>query len=181
MTKTSLFAALLLVGIAGAAEAGGSPGTLGVGAEYQLNGVGGASLNYDGGDWHAGGALGFADLGGRGNDDTIWQVAGRFYYHVHSTTASDFGVGGSIGILSYPVGGGNDNTNIYLEPGVQIRLFLAANVALSVSTGITLGVSDAKGVAITGGTVGGARMIGADTNGFVFGFGGGAGIHYYFF
>ena len=180
MTKTPLFAAMMLVGVAGAAHAGGSPGTIGVGAEYQLSGVGGASMNYDGGDWHAGGALGFRDGGGRG-DDTIWQLGGRFFYHVHSTTDADFSVGGSVGILNIPIGGGDDFTGIYLEPGIQIRLFLAANVAFSVSTGIVLALSDADGVGISGSTLAGAQSVGLTTDGFGFSFGGGAGLHYYFF
>ncbi len=167
MTKTSLFAALMLVGVTGLAEAGGSPGTLGVGAEYQLAGIGGASLNYDAGDFHVGGFLGFAD--GGGDDDTTWALGGRFYYHLHSTTDADFSLGGGLGIASVPdpMGGGDEASLIYLEGGAQIRLFLAANVAVSASTGLVLGLSDADGVAVTG--AGGV------------GLGAGVGLHYYFF
>ena len=167
MTKTSLFAALMLVGVAGIAEAGGSPGTLGVGAEYQLAGIGGASLNYDAGDFHVGGFLGFAD--GGGDDDTSWALGGRFYYHIHSTTDADFSLGGALGIASVPdpMGGGDEASLIYLEGGAQIRLFLAANVAVSASTGIVFGLSDADGVAVTG--AGGV------------GLGAGVGLHYYFY
>jgi hypothetical protein len=175
MTKTSLFAAMLLVGVTGAAHAGGSPGTIGVGAEYQLSGVGGASMNYDAGDFHLGGFLGFAD--GGGDDDTLWQLGGRFFYHLHSTTDADFSVGGSLGVVNLPGPGGNDLTGIYVEPGIQIRVFLAANVALSLSTGIVIGLSDADGVAVTGSSINGAQSFGG--NGF--GFGGGVGVHYYFF
>lgn len=174
MTKTSLFAALLLVGVAGVAEAGGSPGTIGVGAEFQLAGPGGASLNYDAGDFHAGGFLGFAD--GGGDDDTTWALGGRFYYHLHSTTDADFGVGGSIGVASVPDAGGDKLTLVYVEPGVQIRLFLAANVAFSASTGIVLGVSDAEGVALTGSAFGNGTVNAGGVT-----LGGGVGLHYYFF
>jgi len=176
MTKTCLFAALMMVGVAGAAEAGGSAGTIGVGAEYQLSGLGGASMNYDAGDFHVGGFLGFSDTDGA--DNTIFQIGGRFFWHVHSTTDADFSVGGSLGILSVPeMGPGNDRlTAVFVEPGVQIRVFLAANVALSATTGIILGVVDADGVAVTGSTIGASGGI-SDT----FGFTGGAGIHYYFF
>lgn len=181
MTKTSMFAALFVVGAAGAADAGGQVGSLGVGAEYLLSGAGGASLNYDGGDWHAGGFLGFFDPG-VDNADSLFQLGGRFYYHVHSTAMSDFGVGGALGVISVPNQGPMDDereTDIYVEPGIQIRIFLASNVALSASTGIILGVSDADGVAITGGTIGGSTVT--DTGGGRISLGGGIGIHYYFF
>jgi hypothetical protein len=178
MSKTSLFAALVLVGAAGAAEAGGSPGTIGVGAEFQIAGPGGASLNYDAGDFHVGGFLGFEDYDG--DDNTVFAIGGRFFYHLHTTTDADFGVGGSLGIVSVPEGmGSNDRDSlIYVEPGIQIRLFLTANVAFSASTGIVLGVGDADGVAITGSALGGNRV--AVTAGGV-AIGGGVGLHYYFF
>jgi hypothetical protein len=164
MMKTGLFAAMLLVVAQGSATAGGQSGSLGVGAEFQLNGAGGASLSYDAGDFHAGGFLGFFDPGG--NQDSTFQFGGRFYYHIHSTAMSDFGVGGSLGVVSFPNAMNERQTGIYVEPGVQIRLFLASNVALSASTGVVIGTSDADGVAITGSAVG---------------FVGGVGLHYYFF
>lgn len=171
MTKTSMFAALMVVAAAGVAEAGGQPGTIGVGAEFQIVGTGGASINYDAGEFHVGGFLGFSD--DDGPDNTLFQAGARFFYHVHSTAMSDFGVGGNFGLVSLPgPGGGDRGTAIYIEPAVQIRLFLASNVALSASTGVVIGVVDADGVFITGQTVGG------DGN---FGLSGGAGLHYYFF
>lgn len=175
MTKTPMIAALLLMAAAGAAHAGGQPGSVGVGAEYQLSGIGGASVNFDGGDWHAGGFLGFVDPGD--DIDTIWQLGGRFYYHLHSTAMSDFSIGGSIGVLSIPGGLDERDTAIFLEPGIQIRLFLASNVALSVSSGIVIATGDAEGIAVTGSTIDGGQSFNEDG----FGFGGGAGIHYYFF
>jgi len=170
MMKTGLFAALLLAGVTGAAEAGGQPGSIGVGAEYLLSGTGGASVNYDGGAWHAGGFLGFLDPG---PGDATWQVGGRFYYHVHSTMEADFGVGGGLGIANVPDAGGDSATLIFLEPSIQIRAFVVANVALSAETGIVLGLSDADGVGVTGGTIGGG-----DSG---IGISGGVGVHYYFF
>ena len=58
---------------------------------------------------------------------------------------SDFGLGGSIGMLSDGgVGGVNRrNTLLYLEPSFQIRMFVAANVALSFTAGIVIGAIDA--------------------------------------
>jgi hypothetical protein len=178
MMKTSLCAVLMLVGVAGLAEAGGSPGTLGVGAEFQLTSMGGPSLNYDGGDFHVGGFLGYNDFDG--DDNTSWALGGRFYYHIHSTTDADFGVGGSLGISSIPeMGGGGDSISlIFLEPGAQIRLFLAANVAFSAATGVVIGLSDAEGYkALSGSTLG---SVGGSAFASV-GFGAGVGLHYYFF
>ncbi len=163
MLKNTMLAGLLVMGASGVAAAGGSPGSIGVGAEFQLNGFGGPSVNYDAGDFHVGGFLGFEDPDGA--DNTLFGVGARFYYHVHSTAMSDFGLGGTFSVISNPAGPGpNDDrtTDVFLEPGAQIRLFLASNVAISASAGIVIGVVDAGGVAITGQTIT-------------------AGLHYYFF
>jgi hypothetical protein len=170
MSKTSLLSAMFLFAAIGTASAGGQAGSIGVGAEYQLNGIGGVSVNYDAGAFHVGGSLGFADPAGA--DNTVFQLAGRFYYHVHHSAFADFGLGGSLGLSSQPVPMGNRATDVYLEPGFEIRAFLSSNVALSATGGIVIGVADADGVGISGSTVGG--------NG-GFGFGGGVGIHYYFY
>ena len=78
---------------------------------------------------------------------------------------SDFSLGGSLGYQDQPIAGTtNHNNNMFLEPGFQIRVFLASNVALSFSGGIMIGVVDASDVAITG------QGVSAD-----------AGVHYYFF
>jgi len=161
MLKTITLASVLLVAGSGLAYAGGQPGSLGVGAEFQLSGLGGASVNYDAGDFHLGGFFSYSDDIG-GNDSDL-QIGGRFFYHVHSTAMADFGLGGSLGIESFDPGAGADRvTGVFLEPGVQVRVFLAANVAISATTGIMIGVADADGVLITGQTITG-------------------GLHYYFF
>jgi len=141
--------AILVLG-AGPALAGGSEGSLGVGAEYQLSGLGGLSANYDLGQFHVGGFFAFSDDDGEDNTDVA--LGARFYYHVHSTAMSDFGVGGGIGLAF--IGDGNPNSDnptlLYLEPGIQLRAFVVSNVALSLTAGLVLGVVDASGVAITG-------------------------------
>jgi hypothetical protein len=162
--KTSLFVAMFVVGAAGAAQAGGQPGSIGLGAEYQLSGVGGVSVNYDAGAFHVGGAMGFSDPAGPNN--TVFQLDGRFYYHVHHSAFADFGLGGSLGFSSEPDAMGNRQTLVFLEPGFQIRAFLSSNVALSATAGIVIGVVDADGIAITGQN---------------FGASGGVGLHYYFY
>lgn len=161
---TSAFAAASLFALA-PASAGGSKGSLGVGAESTLSGVGGLSLDYDAGLFHVGGFLSFVDDEGDNNTDI--GIGGRFYYHLHSTANSDFGLGGNLGIVfdndPTPPPDGSSNTLLYLEPALQIRAFVATNVALSFSAGLSLGLADASGVALTG------HLNGA------------AGVHYYFF
>ena len=164
------------------AFAGGQADSLGIGAEYMMNGLsGGASVNYDLGKIHFGGFLGFYDNGNEmGNDTTDYTVGGRLYYHVHSTAMSDFGVGAQLGFYSDESRNGagetSRNTYLYLEPGVQIRAFVAANVALSFGVGVIIAASDDDGFAIGGGNIGRGRngSIGDSVTG-------SAGIHYYFF
>ena len=163
--KQTMLAAIVVFASAGTAAAGGQPGSFGVGAEFQLSGLGGLSVNYDAGKFHAGGFLGYADPAG-GNNTTV-DVGGRFFFHVASTAMSDFSIGGGLGIeSSYRNDGGGAgltrHTDLFLEPGFQIRAFLAANVALSFTGGISIGTIDASMVTITGD------------------FTGTAGVHYYF-
>ena len=179
MMKTSLFVGMAVLALAARAEAGGSPNTVGVGAEFQLSGLGGASVNYDAGQFHLGGFLGFAD---DGNNNSDIEIGGRFFYHVASTAMSDFGVGGGLGLDSVkgPSGMGmtTRRTLVFVEPAFQIRVFIAANVAFSFTGGLTIGVADAQGYAVTGQSVGGgAFSVGGSGIGFL----GGAGVHYYFF
>jgi len=179
MIKTSFLAAVVIAATAGVASAGGQTGSIGVGAEYQLSGLGGASVNYDAGQFHVGGYLGFFDPAGPSN--TLFEIGARFFYHMHSTAMSDFGLGGGFGLASVPVGGGmtnTRNTDVFLEPGFQIRVFLASNVALSFTGGLVIGVIDASNVAITGQGIGGSVV---DFGGGNVVFNAGAGIHYYFF
>jgi hypothetical protein len=160
MKNTMLIAALALAS-SGTAIAGGLPGSIGVGAERQLSDLNGVSVNYDAGKFHIGGFLGFVDPAGSDNDRI--QIGGRFFFHVASTAMSDFSIGGGLGIQSQnnPDPAGRD-TNLFLEPSFQIRAFIASNVALSFTGGISIGTIDASEVRILGD------------------FNGGAGVHYYF-
>jgi hypothetical protein len=162
MMKNMLVVACI-VGSASLAHAGGQQGTIGVGAEFQINGIGGASMNYDAGQFHVGGFFGFQDP--PGGDNTEYEIGGRFFWHVHKSAMADFGIGGGLGIESVPPGGagGDRQTGLWLEPSFQIRAFIASNVALSFTAGIVIGAVDADTKAITGTPTGGA------------------GIHYYFF
>jgi hypothetical protein len=165
----SAIALALVAAAAGTASAGGQSGSLGVGAEVDVAGVGGPSLNFDGGMFHVGGFLAFADDaalvgGGFGGNGTTLGVGGRFYYHLHSTAMSDFGVGGHLSVLTFnPEGDGESQTGIFITPGAQIRAFVASNVALSGGIGFVIAAGDAEGLKLDGNLTGS------------FGF------HYYFF
>jgi hypothetical protein len=171
MRKTILLASLLVLATTGPALAGGKEGSIGVGAEYGLNGpvadtknqLGGASVNYDAGLFHVGGFLGFVDGGGR--DDTDYTFGARFYWHLHDTPQSDFGIGGMIGFYSLDLHNmfPDRQSLLYFQPGIQIRAFISTNVALSFTAGIAFALADADGASF------GGQLMGS------------AGVHYYFF
>ena len=152
MRKNLMLATLFVLVATAPALAGGKEGTVGVGAEFGLNGeTGGASVNYDAGMFHVGGFLGFSDGGGA--NDTDYTFGARFYFHLHDTSQSDFGIGGMVGFFSEDYRNNNPmerQTRLYFEPGLQIRAFVSNNVALSFTAGISFGLVDADGASIDG-------------------------------
>jgi hypothetical protein len=180
MQKTISLAAMLVLATAGSAAAGGSEGSVGVGAEFGINGqTGGVSVNYDAGKFHLGGFLGFSN--GGGSNDTDYTLGGRFFYHINSTAMSDFGIGGTFGLLSLDDRGMGDRAQLmFLEPSFQIRLFLASNVALSFTAGVVIGLVDADdtyGFSIGAQNLG---VTGAGQSAATSIISGAAGVHYYF-
>ena len=93
--RNTLKTSLVLLALSTPAYAGGQEDSLGVGDEYMMNGLsGGVSVNYDLGKMHFGGFLGYFNNGDEMGDDTSdYTLGGRFFYHLHSTAMSDFGVG----------------------------------------------------------------------------------------
>lgn len=175
MKKLTLLASVFTLASASPALAGGQEGSIGVGGEISLSAqprnlgitaadlqtpLGGVSVNFDAGLFHVGGFLGMSD--DSGDDNTHLFIGGRFYYHLHSTLSSDFGVGGGLTLAS--IDGNDRDSELYIEPGFQIRTFLnGGNVALSFTGGISIGVVDADGV-----------QLGSQVSGI-------GGVHYYFF
>lgn len=145
-----------VLAIASPALAGGKEGSVGVGAEYGLDqgtssgAVGGISINYDAGIFHAGGMIGFDRVGSGDASQTTFSVGARFYYHVHSTGMSDFGVGGEIGLLEEPKTPDGHNSILFINPGFQIRAFITPNVALSFTAGLVVATADGNEIALTG-------------------------------
>jgi len=153
------FLTAILVSVPATAFAGGSAGSIGVGAEISTLGARDLSVNSDAGAFHVGGAFGFEDdrPGGPQNN---FRVGGRFYYHLHATALADFGVGGEVHVEDAE---GDNNTAIEIAGGFQIRSFISTNVALSFTGGFVIGTADSDGISISGTAVGAA------------------GFHYYFF
>lgn len=173
MQKTITLAAILMLALTSSAMAGGKEGSIGVGAEFAINGIaggqiaGGPSLNYDAGIFHAGGFFGFND--GGGDDDTDFSFGGRFYWHLHDTPSSDFGIGAGLAFLSVDSTPDPDRELfVFIEPSFQFRAFVANNVALSFTGGFSFALADAEGASLGAqNNLAGFQLLG--------------GIHYYFF
>lgn len=136
---------------AGAAEEGGSGGGFGVGVVAMITpgGPTGAEVVYDPGRFHVEGILGFASVEG---GETDIALGGRFWWHLATSTAADFSLGGGVGfVLVDQPDPFEDQTNIHLEGGAQIRTFVVPNVALAGSLGLAIVSGDeADFVGITG-------------------------------
>jgi hypothetical protein len=146
-----------------AAGAGHAQG-VGVGVTQLLSATGGTppALNFvfDGGRWHADALFGAADT----NDVTRFLLAGRGWFHVHSTAAADFSLGGGLGFTHVEVPGPLDDLAVlHIEAGMMIRWFATSNLALT--------------------AFGGIGLLASDGDGFLFGgqLASGLGINYFFF
>ncbi len=128
------------------AFAGGSKGSIGVGVDLPLAAgvLPEVAVDYDAGAFHVGGGLGIENPEGPNNTEV--DASGHFFFHVASSAMADFGVGGDILFQSIGNGPGNNGTatNVFLEPGAQIRAFIASNVALSLTLGMSIGVGDSS-------------------------------------
>jgi hypothetical protein len=154
---------------------GARPATHGVGpgigvTGMLLGGPAGISLAFDGGPWHVDSMLGLIKPGSgvRAN----FALGGRFWYHLHSTANADFSVGGGLGYIRIGNRAPAAATNgIFIEAGGQIRLFLASNVALSGTLGLSIATADFEAYGL-----GGQSVSDGTLGGFT-----GLGLHYYFY
>lgn len=131
-----------------AARAEGEKTGIGVGVESFLTNELYASPNwvsvgYDATEWRVSGMLTMSTY------EDSWSylgVGGRFYYPLHRRHDSDFSVGGGVAITNLnPDGGGESDTTIELEAGVQIRAFLTGSVAVSTTVGLGIYMADNDG------------------------------------
>jgi hypothetical protein len=163
---------------AGVASAGGSKGSIGVGGEATSTSIRGNNNANLSDRWPLGqlrrGRVPRRRLPRSSPTTTTaarttptWRSARRFYYHVHSSAMADFGVGGSFGLAF--IGDRSTVTDdsftaLFIEPGIQIRAFVASNVALSFTGGFDRWAwPTPRASTLT------AQPVGA------------AGVHYYFF
>ena len=120
-------------------------GGLGLGYAQTLTGVGGLNAVFDAGPWHADAILGFS-----GNGSTQIRIAGRGWFHLHSTAASDFSLGGGLALVNTnPDGAVESTNNLYIELGALFRFFVVSNVSISMFGGLAVGAADADGFAIS--------------------------------
>lgn len=120
---------------------GGSGSGFGVGAMAMLTGPFGAAIIYDPGAFHIEGIVGMET-----NGSTTILAGGRFWYHLNTSTAADFSLGGGVGFASTEQddGFGDDEsiTTIHFEGGGQLRVFVVPNVALAATAGLALVTGD---------------------------------------
>jgi hypothetical protein len=131
----------------GGAKAAG----IGVGAETMLTGTtiygfgildapaSAASVVYDASRWRIHGLLAMDSAGA-----TDVFVGGKFFFNLHTGTASDFAVGGGLGIASLggEGPGDDDRTDIFVEGAVMLRAFVVPNVAIGASAGVGFVIID---------------------------------------
>lgn len=129
---------------------------IGVGVESLLSGPSGPTVVYQTQAWHAEGIFGVFD-----RVNTTMLLAGRFYYQLHSGDLSDFSLGGGLGIINFdePGMGGGNETDLHVELGAKIRVFLAPNVSLSSTLGFAMVADEAGDSAIIAGRLQGTMGI----------------------
>ncbi len=133
---------------------GGSGGGLGIGAASYVSGMAGPQAVYDAGAWHAELMLGFEHhrLGGP-NPPSIntFDFGLGGWYHLHAGDRSDFSIGGNLGFMVASASPGGSANAIVLEPGVQVRVFVTDNVALSGRVALPIVFGDTVGAPYVGG------------------------------
>jgi hypothetical protein len=149
--------------VAARSDAGGrGAGPIGFGGVAYLSGATGLSLAYDPGVWHLDTVLLFTSGTPAPNQIVL---GARGWYHLHSTSAADFSVGGGLSYsrLDPDQTGAEASNALFVEAAGLIRVFLAQNVALGAAAGLIIGAVDAEGVAL-----GPQNLVGSGS------------LHYYF-
>jgi hypothetical protein len=133
---------LLSLGIGHVAHAQAEKHGIGLGAEQTIGGITGATFVYDTGKLHFHALAGFGKLDAdRGPDASVFGLGGRVFFVVHSTPQSDFSIGGGLAFLAAEgtsLQGDDDETNLHVEAGGHLRVFLVPNIALGASLGLAL-------------------------------------------
>jgi hypothetical protein len=140
--RTTLVSLLVLGTLATAANAQTAEGHgPGIGVEQDLGGLTGGTFVWDGGSFRIDVLFGLAHLSIPGPDETDFGIGGRFWFVVHRMERADLGIGGGVAVVREEIGDQHE-TNIHIEGGAQIRAFIAPNVALLASLGLTIVTAD---------------------------------------
>jgi hypothetical protein len=160
-----LLCSLTLAASASAQDEGGErPGAIGVGVSGMLvtgpgfaNQFAGPTVVFQTPVFHIEGMLTFSDNDADGTD---MGIGGRFWYALSQTSRSDFSIGGGLALLIDDTPGGDDETDIEINVGAQIRAFIVSNVALSATLGFGVVVTDGDDfVGLIGDITGAAGIV----------------------
>lgn len=121
--------------------------------------AGAATLSYDAGNFRIDGLLYMLFIARDNVDDQgAFAIGARAFYKLHSSSKADFSVGGGL-VLGF-VDAGDTDLRLGLDGAVQLRVWLASNVALNGSAGIGFSIGDSPFVfALSGQLTGGFGLI----------------------
>jgi hypothetical protein len=126
--------------------ASGEGAGLGVGAVVWLSGLTGAQVVYDQSVFHLEGTLGYLHVsqpnGGPSNSNFAIGASG--WYHLARGVNADLSLGGDVGLIYSSPAGGNSSTAFAIIPGIEARVFVTPNVALSGRAGISFQFGDSN-------------------------------------
>lgn len=134
-------AALVALTSTASAQEAERPTALGVGIQgFLVDGLGtGPSVVFQTPSFHIEGILSVIDDFG---DDVDVGLGGRFWYALSQTSRSDFSVGGGLALLIDDDMMGDDEVDVEIDFGAQLRAFIVPNVALSATLGFGIVVAD---------------------------------------
>lgn len=125
----------------------------GVGGVAMLNGAQGGLFTYGTTNWHVDALFGLQHVA----SSTNFDLGGRFWWHVHSAAFSDLSLGGGVGILRWDNdGNGDDDLDVALQIGAQMRVFIVPNVALLGDLGVGAYFGNDDNIVIGAQSIGGS-------------------------
>lgn len=108
-----------------------------LGASYAPGGA--ASVTYDTGQFRISGLLYLLAVE---DSYSSFGLGARFFYVVHESKTADFSLGGGAAVTHHDPDPGRSRSRVHIEGALQIRIFLASNVALHGTVGLGFGFGD---------------------------------------
>ena len=135
-----------------------SSSRLGIGAEaLAVDGIPpttGIAVRYDGHFFQADAVIGFSYVD---NVATNIALGGRFFLPVHRGERADLSVGCGVLLLTVDPKNGDSTIGLAIDAGVRARLFLSANMAVFLGTGLSVqAIEDSSRMGIGGHLLGSA-------------------------